>query len=118
MSTVYEIVTENMIKKLEEGTIPWRKPWVGESVAVNWKTQIAYRGINQFLLSSGEYATYKQITEAGGRIKEGEGKNYSIAVFWKWIRKKERKMKKVKRKHHVHYYVITECMKLIRNVRD
>ncbi|HDR7922321.1 ArdC family protein [Bacillus paranthracis] len=88
---VYEVVTENIIKKLEEGTIPWRKPWVGEAVAVNWKTQTPYRGINQFLLSSGEYATYKQIKEAGGRIKEGEGKKYSIAVLWKWIKKKGKK---------------------------
>nr|WP_242289818.1 zincin-like metallopeptidase domain-containing protein [Bacillus thuringiensis] len=91
MSTVYEIVTESIIKKLEEGTIPWRKPWVGESVALRWKKQEPYRGINQFLLPSGEYATYKQIKEAGGRIKKGEGKNYSIAVFWKWNKKKGKK---------------------------
>ena len=24
---VYEIVTNKIIKKLEEGTVPWRKPW-------------------------------------------------------------------------------------------
>lgn len=29
---VYEVVTENIIKKLEEGTIPWIKPWVGEAL--------------------------------------------------------------------------------------
>lgn len=38
---VYEIVTEQIIKKLEEGTVPWRKPWNG-GVAVNLVTQKPY----------------------------------------------------------------------------
>ena len=27
MPTVPEIVTENIIKQLEQGVAPWRKPW-------------------------------------------------------------------------------------------
>ena len=26
---VYEMVTERIIKQLEQGTIPWQKPWTG-----------------------------------------------------------------------------------------
>lgn len=69
--SVYEIVTEKIIENLEKGVIPWRKPW-SNSNAVNWKTQKPYRVINHFLVESGEYASKKQIVEAGGRIKKEE----------------------------------------------
>ena len=26
--SVYEIVTNKIIEKLEQGTVPWQKPWV------------------------------------------------------------------------------------------
>lgn len=84
MPSVYEIITEKILQKLEQGTIPWRKPW-NMYRAVNWKTQRPYRGINVLLLEPGEYATPKQIHEAGGRIKKGA--RGSIVVFWKWIKK-------------------------------
>ncbi|WP_369414027.1 ArdC-like ssDNA-binding domain-containing protein [Gracilibacillus salinarum] len=41
-------------------------------IAVNWKTQKAYRGINTLLLGGGEYAIFKQIKEAGGKLKKGK----------------------------------------------
>lgn len=40
--SVYEIITEKIIEKLESGVVPWRKPW-SNSNAVNWKTQKPYR---------------------------------------------------------------------------
>lgn len=83
MSKVYEIVTNRIIKKLEEGTVPWRKPWVGSGTAVSWKTQKPYRGINTLLLDPGEYATFKQIKEAGGKVKKGAESH--IVVFWKML---------------------------------
>lgn len=52
-------------------------------MAVNWKTQKAYRGINQIMLDGGEYATFKQITEAGGSVKKGAKSEF--IVFWKWL---------------------------------
>lgn len=79
---VYEMVTDVIIEKLNEGTIPWNQPFVNGG-AVNWKTQKPYRGINTMLLSSGEYATYKQIKEAGGKVKKGS--KSSIVVFWKLL---------------------------------
>ena len=83
---IYDMVTNKIIEKLEVGVIPWRKPWTN-SAAVNWVTQKPYRGINTMLLDSGEYATFKQISEAGGKVKKGSTGH--IVVFWKWLEKED-----------------------------
>ena len=79
---IYETITNKIIEKLEEGTIPWKKPFQdGDGTPVNWVTQKPYRGINTFLLDGGEYATYKQIKDNGGTVLKGEKGNQ--IVFWK-----------------------------------
>lgn len=85
---IYEIVTNQIIERLESGEIPWRKPWVNGGGAVSWKTQKPYRGINVILLPSGEYATFKQIQEAGGKVKKGA--KSQMVVFWKWLEDEEK----------------------------
>lgn len=86
---IYEIVTDKIIEKLEQGIIPWRKPWVGQSgPAVNWKSGKAYRGVNVMLLEPGEYITFKQCQEAGGKVRKGAKSN--MVVFWKWIEKEDK----------------------------
>lgn len=77
--SVYNIVTERIIEKLEQGTIPWKKPW-NAYPAVNWVTQKPYRGINQLLLGSGEYATWNQVKKAGGSVKKG-AKSEMVTFF-------------------------------------
>lgn len=83
--TVYQIVTERIIKELEKGNIPWRKPWINirlQSGAYNRITRKPYSFMNQMLLGqAGEYATYKQWTDLGGTLKEGA--KSEIVVFWK-----------------------------------
>lgn len=105
MSKVYEIVTEKIIKKLEEGTIPWHKPWQSGE-AVNWKTQKPYRGINTMLLDPGEYASFKQIQEAGGRIKKGQEGH--IIVFWKWLNVEDKDTGEEKEIPYLRYYKVWE----------
>lgn len=78
--TVYSIVTDQIIRKLKEGTVPWKQPWQGLSPQ-SWKSKRPYHGINLFLVPPGEYATFKQINEAGGRIIKGQ--QGWIVVFWK-----------------------------------
>jgi antirestriction protein ArdC len=51
MPSVYEIVTEKIIKQLESGVAPWRKPWTCQSLA-NLLTQKEYRSLNVFTLAS------------------------------------------------------------------
>lgn len=82
MSKVYDYVTERIIKQLEEGTIPWRRPWQGGE-AVNYVTRKPYRGINRLLLPGGEYLTWKQIQDNKGSVKKG-AKSYMV-VFWKFF---------------------------------
>lgn len=102
--SVYEMVTNQIIEKLESGVVPWRKPWTSAS-AVNWVTQKAYRGINVMLLEPGEYATFKQISEAGGKVKKGESGH--IVVFWKWL-EKENDEGKIEQIPMLRYYKVFE----------
>jgi antirestriction protein ArdC len=50
MASVYEIVTEQVVKALESGVCPWRKPWSGGHRAPMNIVGREYRGINVFLL--------------------------------------------------------------------
>lgn len=80
---VYEMVTDRIIKELEKGNIPWKKPWAGtKEGAFNRISKKSYSLLNQMLLSkSGEYASFKQWSELGGKIKKGS--KSEIVVFWK-----------------------------------
>lgn len=91
---IYQTITDRMIAEMEKGLIPWRKPWVvaltgvkirGEinlrKIAFNRITKRAYSMLNQMLLGkAGEYASFKQWTEIGGKIKKGA--KADIVVFW------------------------------------
>lgn len=81
--SVYEMVTERIIEQLENGVIPWEKPWTGvRSGAFNRISKKSYSLLNQMMLKhDGEYATFKQWTELGGHIRKGE--KSEIVVFWK-----------------------------------
>lgn len=83
---LYQTITDQIIKKLEEGTVPWRKPYQS-SGAVSWHTQKPYRGINAIMLDDGEYATFNQIRAAGGKVKKGE--KSQLVIFWKLIEKED-----------------------------
>ena len=84
MPSVYEIVTEKIIKQLESGVAPWRKPWTCQTPA-NLLTQKEYRGLNVFTLASQGFPsrfwlTFNQATKLGGRIRKGE--KSSPVIFW------------------------------------
>jgi len=108
---IYEMVTERIIKLLEQGVIPWRRPWaVGAAGgAVNWKTQKPYRGVNVFLVEPGEYATYKQVKEAGGNIKAKEKGH--IVIFWTWLEKKDKETGEETKIPYLRYYTVFEINK-------
>lgn len=90
---IYELVTNRIIEELEKGVVPWKKPFLNSN-AVNWVTQKPYRGINTMLVPEGEYATFKQIKDAGGKIKKG-AKGH-IVVFWKFLEKENEEGEKFK----------------------
>lgn len=80
---VYQMVTDRIVEQLEKGVIPWQKPWTGtKNGAYNRISRKPYSVLNQMLLlHSGEYATFKQWKEVGGRIRKGE--KAEIVTFWK-----------------------------------
>ena len=86
MLDIYQMVTDRVIKALESGHIPWRRPWHSF-----WPSNIAtgkeYQGINQILLSCTEYdhpfwCTFKQAGRLGGSIRKGE-KAPTFVIFAK-----------------------------------
>jgi len=85
---VYGIVTSKIMELLEQGEIPWRKPWKCNGGARNLISKKQYRGINSFLLNCSPYSspywlTFKQARDKGGHILRGE--RSTLVVFWKWI---------------------------------
>jgi antirestriction protein ArdC len=86
--TVYEVITTRIVELLQQGTIPWRKPWSpGASEPRNLVSGKGYRGVNVFLLSampftSPYWLTYRQATERGGGVRKGS-KGCPV-VFWRW----------------------------------
>ncbi len=85
--TAYERITERIISLLEQGTVPWHKPWqVKTGLPRNFVTQKPYRGINVFLLTAMSYEspfwlTCRQANQLGGQVRKGE--KACPVVFWK-----------------------------------
>jgi len=84
--TVYEIITNQILAALEQGEVPWRKPWRVLPPA-NLITKKPYRGINVFLLGFAGYGsqywlTFNQAKQLGGNIRRGE--HGTKIVFWKF----------------------------------
>ncbi|MDA2931530.1 ArdC family protein [Acidobacteria bacterium AH-259-O06] len=89
MNKAFEVITDTIVRKLEEGTVPWHQPWSTE-MPKNLISKRTYKGINVFLLGSKGYAnpywlTFKQAKRFGGHIRQGE--KSTPVVFWKWIEK-------------------------------
>lgn len=83
---VYEIVTEKIIEKLNQGIIPWQKPWKSNNESMfpcfSYSTGKRYDLINQFLLDfiPGDYITFEQCKKAGGKVKKGA--ESKIVIGW------------------------------------
>jgi antirestriction protein ArdC len=85
-TNTYEIITDKIIKLLEQKIIPWRRPWSAAGLPRNLVSKKTYRGINLFLLSAAKYAspywlTFKQANQLGGSLRKGE--HGEVIVFWK-----------------------------------
>ncbi len=99
---VYQLVTDQIIKQLEQGVIPWQKPWADVGVPMNMLSKRQYRGINLWLLLSLNYEqnlflTWDQIKSIGGSVNKNE--HGHIVVFWKPTQKKNDDQPEDKQKH-------------------
>jgi len=85
---VFALVTNRIIEHLENGIVPWKKPWSDRGLPRNLLTGKPYRGINVLLLSSLSYEenmflTFNQAQALGGKVRTGEKSH--LVVFWKWL---------------------------------
>ena len=96
---VYANVTDSIIEALENGNVPWHKPWkdVGGK-PTSLATGKPYRGINVFLLmvtamskgyTSPYWATFKQVRDRGGSVRKGQ--KGTQVILWKPVKAKEAK---------------------------
>ena len=80
---IYEQVSARIAAELEQGTVPWVKPWsttAGNNVPCNAVTNRPYSGCNVVLLwmaanagyRTPRYLTFKQALELGGNVRKGE----------------------------------------------
>ena len=84
---VYGLVTDRIIAMMEQGIIPWHRPWTGAGRwAVKRTTGEPYSLLNQLLLQTpGEYLSFNQCRKEGGKIKKGA--KSKVVVFWKMLDK-------------------------------
>ena len=99
MATVYEIITERIIKMVEEkGHLPWQRPWKrNESFPCNIdRPKDSYKGINFWILISQDrkspyWLTNNQVKKFGGKVKideKGNKEQGTMIVFWKFLNDK------------------------------
>ena len=102
---IYAAVTDRIIAQMEQGIIPWHKPWVACGSAISRSTGKPYSLLNQMLLGRpGEYVTFKQCQQEGGKVKKGE--KASMVVFWKWLDVKDENTEEVKQIPMLRYFSV------------
>ncbi len=73
---IYQEITNLIIEKLEQGFIPWHRPWSAYGAAASYITKKPYRGVNALLMNmlnheKPYYLTFKQAKELGGMVRKG-----------------------------------------------
>lgn len=86
--SVYEIVTQKIMDLLEQGVVPWRRPWKLNKIPTNYISKRAYSGINVWILTAANFKshyflTFNQIKKLKGHLKAGS--KSQIVVFFKRI---------------------------------
>jgi len=95
----YALVQQSMIKALEEGVVPWHKPWaVNGGLARSMSSRKPYRGGNVLVLlatsmyrgfASPWWGTWTRIKNLGGAVKDDEKKMYTSVVAYRPYKDKD-----------------------------
>ena len=102
---IYKEITDRIIAEMEQGQIPWSKPWIASGNCISYATGKPYSLLNQMLLNRpGEYATFKQIQQAGGYVRKGEKAH--MVVFWKWLEQEDSETGEKKEIPYLRYYSV------------
>lgn len=88
-NNIYQMVTDRIVEQLNQGVIPWHKPWVGGTgVALSYVSRKPYSFLNQLLLGRpGEWLSWNQVYDLGGKVKKGAKARF--VVFYSWIDEKD-----------------------------
>ena len=75
--SVYDVITDCIIKRLEAGVVPWHRPWKTFGQPKTLISNEKYRRINHFLLgcvnfTSSYFLTFKHSKQFGGHVHKGE----------------------------------------------
>lgn len=89
-SAVNKIVTEKLISIMEQGKVPWVKPWSSRAGRPkNGMSGKSYRGINALICSpmvsgysDSNWYTGRQLGQLGLKLKEAQ--RSTPVVFWNW----------------------------------
>ena len=112
-ASVYEIITEQILTKLSQGTCPWRKPWSSLKASGGTRPRNldnrCYSGSNWFLLTMLDFerpifGTFKHIQAHGGQVRKGE-KGFPV-IFWKQMTAKDEKTGEEKKIPMLRYYTV------------
>ena len=112
----YDRITERIVELMEQGTVPWHKPWKASTgLPRNLVTKKPYRGINTFLLmcqgyESPNWLTFRQAVQLGGSVKKGE--KSSPVVFWKPMEVKDEQSGEVEKIPFLrlyHVFNVAQC---------
>lgn len=90
---LYQTITNRIIELLEQGVIPWRKPWSSAGPPMNAISKHSYSGINLWLLmglnyESNLFLTFEQVRRLGGSVNRGE-KGHLITFWMLWDKGKK-----------------------------
>jgi len=82
---IYEKVTSLIIGQLENGVIPWRKPWNEAGLPMNLLTRRVYTGINYLLLNTlpyeqQYYLTFNQLRSIGGSVSADKKGHFVVLL--------------------------------------
>jgi len=104
----YDRITGQIITLLEQGTVPWHKPW---KASTGWPRNLVtnkpYRGINLLLLHCMSYEspfwlTCRQANMLGGTVRKGE--KACPVVFWKRLKVEEKEASEKRQIPLLRYY--------------
>ena len=90
---VYDVINSRVVELLEQGTIPWKKPWNAQTnFPRNLISGKKYQGVNVFMLACSEFSspywmTFKQCQDKGGHVIKGS--KSTPVIFWKWLDRKD-----------------------------
>lgn len=121
---VFQMITNRIIDKLEQGVVPWRRPWTSNGIPRNLISKKPYTGINLLLLASMDFTrnyflTWKQVHELGGKIIEGT--TAIPVIFWKWSEVVDDESGETKKVSMIRYYSvfnIDQCQDLPESIQS